>query len=153
MTTRKSTKQEKWKPGVPKQWLLLLAGLLWFGVGCMLDGFAGSWLKTEALGKAALLAALGFACALIIHHFGFLRIVDKNLARILPMQGKRCVFSFMPFKSYILILIMSLMGAALRHSALPRPYLAVLYMAIGTALILSSIRYFRTLIKSVRGCI
>jgi hypothetical protein len=145
--------REKWKPGVPKNWLLLLAGLLWFGVGCMLDGFAWSWLRTEMPGRASLLAAAGFACALVIHHFGFLRIVDKNLDRILPMQGKRCVFSFMPLKSYMLILIMSLMGATLRHSALPRPYLAVLYSAIGTALLLSSIRYFRYLIRSVRGCI
>ena len=84
---------------------------------------------------------------MVIHHFGFLRIVDKNLARILPMQGKRCVFSFMPLKSYILILIMSLLGVTLRHSPVPKPNIAVLYIAIGTALILSSIRYFRYLIQ------
>jgi hypothetical protein len=95
---------------------------------------------------------VGFACALAIHHFGFLRIVDKNLARILPMEGKRCIFSFMPWKSYILIVGMSLLGATLRHSALPKPYLAVLYMAIGTALFLSSFRYFRYLIRSIKGC-
>ena len=150
MTDPKHINREKWKPGVPKHCLLLLAGLLWIGVGCMLNGLAWSWLKTEATGKASMLGALGFACALVIHHFGFLRIVDKNLARILPMQGKRCVFSFMPWKSYILIVGMSLMGATLRHSPLPKPYLAVLYTAIGTALILSSIRYFRYLIRTPR---
>ena len=147
MMTEKRQNLEKWKPGVPKYWLLLLAGLLWFGVGCMLNSLAWSWLRVETTGKAALLGAAGFACALIIHRFGFSRIVDKNLARILPLQGKRCVFSFMPWKSYILILIMSLLGATLRHSPLPKPYLAVLYMAIGTALFLSSIRYFRSLIQ------
>ncbi len=151
MTSHKNTNLEKWKPGVPQKWLLLLAGLLWIGVGCMLTGLAWSWLGTETAGKAAMLGALGFACALVIHHFGFLRIVDKNLARILPMQGKRCVFSFMPWKSYILIVGMSLMGATLRHSPLPKPYLAVLYTAIGTALILSSIRYFRYLIRTTRN--
>lgn len=145
MTTEKRHHLEKWKPGVPKRWLLLLAGLLWFGVGCMLDGLAWSWLRPESAGKAALLGGLGLTCALVIHHFGFLRIVDKNLARIEPMQGKRCVFSFMPWKSYVLILVMSLLGATLRHSPLPKPYLAVVYAAIGTALILSSIRYFRHL--------
>ncbi len=151
MTERRQN-LEKWKPGVPKHWLLLLAGLLWIGVGCMLDSLAWSWLKTETAGKAAVLGALGFIGAMAIHHFGFLRIVDKNLARILPMEGKRCIFSFMPWKSYILIMSMSLLGATLRHSALPKPYLAVLYMAIGTALFLSSIRYFRYLIKSIKGC-
>jgi hypothetical protein len=152
MTDHKNTDREKWKLGVPKHWLLLLAGLLWIGVGCMLNSLAWSWLRTEPTGKAAMLGALGFASALVIHHFGFLRIVDKNLARILPMQGKRCVFSFMPLKSYILILIMSLLGVTLRHSPVPKPYLAVLYIAIGTALILSSIRYFRYVCKSIKGC-
>lgn len=147
MTTDKHKNLEKWKPGVPKPWLLLLAGLLWFGVGCMLDSLAWSWLRPEPAGRAALLGGLGLICALVIHHFGFLRIVDKNLARIKPMQGRRCLFSFMPWKSYGMILLMSLMGAALRHSPLPKPYLAVLYTAIGTALILSSIRYFRHLLQ------
>lgn len=150
MTTQKNINLDKWKPGVPKNWLLLLAGLLWIGVGCMLDGLAWSWLKTETPGKAAVLGAVGFACALMIHRFGFSKIVDKNLARILPLQGKRCVFSFMPWKSYILILIMSLMGATLRHSPVPKPHLAVLYIAIGSALILSSIRYFRVLARTLR---
>ncbi|NQV33445.1 MAG: hypothetical protein HQ515_12200 [Phycisphaeraceae bacterium] len=135
---------------MPKHWLLLLAGLLWIGVGCMLNGLAWSWLKTEPAGEAAMLGGLGFSGAMAIHHFGFLRIVDKTLARILPMQGKRCVFSFMPWKSYILIVGMSLLGATLRHSPLPKPYLAVLYTAIGTALILSSIRYFRVLARTLR---
>ena len=148
MTTQDSKKLTPWKPAVPKHWLLLIAGLLWFGIGCMMNGFAWSWLKTETTGKASMLLAMGFACALVIHHFGFLRIADKNLARILPMEGKRCVFSFMPWKSYILITIMIVMGAILRHSALPKPYLAALYSAIGTALILSSIRYFRYLIQT-----
>jgi hypothetical protein len=63
------------------------------------------------------------------------------------------VFSFMPWKSYILITIMIVMGATLRHSALPKPYLAALYSAIGTALILSSIRYFRFLIQTPRALV
>ena len=147
MTTERRHTLEKWKPGVPKHWLLLLAGLLWLGVGLMLDRLAWSWLKPQPTGKAALLAGLGLAGALVIHHFGFSRIVDKNLARIEPMQGKRCVFSFMPWKSYALILVMALMGIALRHSPVPKPTLAVLYTAIGTALILSSIRYFRHLLQ------
>ncbi len=152
MSGHKNTNLDRWKPGVPKHWLLLLAGLLWFGVGCMLDGLAWSWLNTETVGEAAVLGSMGFAFAMAIHHFGFLRIVDKNLARILPMQGKRCVFSFMPWKSYLLIVGMSLLGATLRHSPLPKPYLAVLYTAIGTALILSSLRYFRVLFKTIKGC-
>ena len=40
-------KIEKFKPGVPKSILLLVAGLIWVGIGVMLDVFSFSWLRTE----------------------------------------------------------------------------------------------------------
>ena len=142
---------EKWKPGVPKSALLFLAGIMWILVGIMLNGLAYSWLRAENLDNALLTSIIGFVCSLIIHHFGFLRIVDRNLDRILPMEGKKCVFAFMPLNSYILIIIMVLFGVLLRHSAIPKLYLSVLYTGIGTALILSSIRYLRYLILTLKG--
>jgi hypothetical protein len=138
-------KYEKWKPGVHKSWLLVIAGTLWICVGLMLDILAFFWLEHEIAYKALISAIIGFGSALLIHHFGFLRVVDKNLNRILPMEGERCIFSFISWKSYFLIAVMMLMGYALRHSPLPKLYLAALYSAIGTALILSSFRYLRQL--------
>jgi hypothetical protein len=141
---------ERWKPGVSKSALLFLAGIMWLGVGIMLDSLSYSWLKVESRNYALVAAVIGFVAALIIHHFGFLRIVDKNLARILPMEGRRCVFSFMPWKSYFLIMIMVMLGILLRHSPLPKLYLSVLYTGIGTALILSSVRYLRYLVITIK---
>jgi hypothetical protein len=134
---------ERLKPGVSKNILLFVAGMLWVMVGIMLNGMAYSWLRNERLGYALLAAAIGFVGSLFIHHFGFLRIVNRNLDRIIPMEGKRCVFSFMPWKSYVLVAVMITLGVLLRHSPIPKLYLAVLYIAIGTALILSSVRYLR----------
>ena len=142
---------EKWKPGVPKATLLLVAGVMWAGIGIVLDGLSYSWLRNEKSDDAFLSAVIGFACALVIHHFGFLRLVDRNLARILPMEGRRCLFSFIPWKSYIIIFIMILIGFFLRHSPIPKLYLAVLYTGIGTALILSSLRYLRHLILLIKS--
>jgi hypothetical protein len=142
---------EKWKPGVPKSVLLLIGGMMWIIVGVMLNGLAYSWLMTERLDYALFAAMIGFVCSLVIHHFGFLRIVDRNLDRILPMEGRRCIFSFMPWKSYMLISIMIVLGLLLRHSSIPKLYLAVLYIGIGTALILSSVRYLRYLILTIKG--
>ncbi len=142
---------EKWKPGVPKNTLLLIAGILWISMGIILDGISYSWLRTEDLTHAILASIIGFICALVIHHFGFLRIVDRNLDRILPMEGRRCVFSFMPWRSYILIIIMVLLGFLLRHSPIPKLYLSVPYIGIGTALILSSVRYLRYLLLSIKN--
>jgi hypothetical protein len=139
----KSKSVERYKPGVSKNTLLFVAGILWVMVGIMLNSMAWSWLRTERLGHALSAAAIGFVGSLFIHHFGFLRIVNRNLDRILPMEGKRCVFSFMPWKSYVMVAVMITLGVLLRHSPIPKLYLAVLYIGIGTALILSSVRYLR----------
>lgn len=143
--------KEKWKPGVPKNVLLLIAGILWIGTGIMLDALSYSWLRAEDFYDALVSSVIGFLCALVIHHFGFLRIVDRNLDRILPMEGRRCIFSFMPWKSYVLIIVMVLIGVLLRHSPIPKLYLSVLYIGIGTALILSSVRYLRHLILALKS--
>ncbi len=138
---------KKYKPAVPKAVLLFLAGGLWLGVGIMLLLLAASWLREAAQINRTLFAGSGVVLALLIHHFGFSKIVDKNLGRILPAQEKKCMFSFMPWKSYLLIPVMVALGILLRHSALPKHYLAILYIAIGLALLLSSVRYMRYFLK------
>lgn len=148
--TAKNLKIEAWKPGVPKSVLLLLAGAVWIGVAIMMNWLSYSWLRNESRDSALVALLIGFVGALVIHRFGFSRLVDKNLARIIPMEGPRCVFSFMPWKSYLLIMLMILMGFLLRHSPIPKLYLAVLYTAIGAALILSSVRYVRYFFMIIR---
>lgn len=137
---------EKFKPAVPKKLLLVIAGIMWCCVGIMLTLMAVQWLRLNE-GNKWLFAIPGIAAALIIHHFGFLKIVDKNLGRISDLPGNPCIFSFISWKSYLIIIIMITMGITLRHSAIPKEYLSVIYLGIGLALFLSSIRYFRKFIK------
>jgi hypothetical protein len=137
---------DKIKPAVDKRVLLFLAGFMWLGVGTMLLAFSYSWLNAFHVQGAFLFGGIGVAAALVIHHWGFLKIVDKNLGRILPMEGKKCVFSFLTWKSYIMVVLMVSLGALLRHSAIPKPYLSMLYTGIGLALVLSSVRYLRVLL-------
>jgi len=125
---------EKYKPAVTKFVLLVLAGGLWICVGVMLLSLAVSWLLESANSDRYVFAGSGVVLALLVHHFGFLRIVDKNLERLLPGDKKRCIFSFMPWKSYLLIPVMIAMGIILRHSPVPKEYLAILYSGIGLAL-------------------
>jgi hypothetical protein len=140
---------EKFNPAVDKKILVLLAGLMWSGVGVMLICFAVTWLGKYP-GKGVLLFyAAGFLAALPIHHFGFLKIADKNLNRLLPLTKKKCVFSFMTWRSYFIVLVMVAMGITLRHSSIPKQYLSVIYNGIGLALFLSSIRYYRFFLKLV----
>ena len=141
--------KERWKPAVPKNGLLFMAGMIWLTIGGLMNSLAYFWLKHENTTPVVLITTTGFVVALLIHHFGFLRIVDRNLGRILSLEGRRCLFAFMPWKSYLLVMVMILGGIVLRHSTLPRSYLAFLYIAIGTSLMLSSVRYLRYLILSL----
>jgi hypothetical protein len=137
---------EKFKPAVKKPILLLLSGLMWFGVGVMLNMFAVHWLIAYGNSFGFLFAGIGFIAALFIHHFGFLKLADKNLGRISYLKDKPCVFSFMSWRSYLIVVVMVTLGITLRHSSIPKQYLSVIYIGIGLALILSSIRYFKVLI-------
>lgn len=139
---------QKIKPAIQKKYLILLAGVAWFGVGVMLSDKAFVWF-IDANIKILLFTLIGFLLALVFHHFGFLRIADKNLKRIAEMEGGlRCAFSFIRWQSYLLILIMISFGIILRHSGIPLHYVGIIYLTIGLSLVFSSIRYFRYFFKS-----
>jgi hypothetical protein len=143
-------KINNFKPAVPNLLLLFLAGLVWIFVGGTLLFLAFSWLSGALNMNVKVFTITGVILALMVHHLGFLKIADNNLQRILLMRGKSCLFAFIPWKSYLIIAVMIAMGAILRHSTIPKPYLAVLYIGIGLALVLSSVRYFRVFIREIR---
>ncbi len=143
-------KNHPFKPAVTRHLLLFVAGIVWAAVGFMLLSLAFSWLSRASDIHIHPFVIAGVAGALLIHHFGFLKIADKNLKRILKMQDRSCLFAFIPWKSYLIIGVMILIGSVLRHSVIPKHCLAVLYIAIGLALVLSSIRYIRVFIQEVR---
>jgi hypothetical protein len=141
----------RFTPKVDKRILVFLAGIMWCGVGVMLMRVTFSWLAPETAKEQIFYFTAGFLFAMPIHHYGFLKLADKNLNRLLPLSEKKCLFSFITWKSYIIILIMMAMGIALRHSSLPKRYLSILYNGIGLGLFLSGIRYFRFFFKLVSG--
>jgi hypothetical protein len=145
-----SKKSDKIRPSVDKSVLIFLSFFVWVVVGTVLLLLAYSWLKASQVNGSFLFVGVGVGAALVIHHFGFLKIVDKNLGRILPMEGKKCVFSFMTWKSYIIVAVMITIGTVLRHSEIPKKYLSILYIGIGLSLVLSSIRYLRVLLRQLR---
>jgi hypothetical protein len=91
---------------------------------------------------------IAVAAGITIYLFGFSKLAAVNLSRIYeqaPGKEKVCVFAFQNTRSYIIIVIMMGMGYGLRHSSIPKTYLAPLYLAIGLALLLSSLKYYRHL--------
>ncbi len=139
----------RYKPAVGRPVLLLLAGGMWTVVGVGLVHLAWTWLADLDFEQALLRFAGAGAASVVIAWLGFLRIVDKNLGR-LPTRGKRCLFGFISWKSYLIVVVMVAMGIGLRHSAIPKHWLAMVYIAIGGALALSSLRYWRALLAPAR---
>jgi hypothetical protein len=144
---------KRYDPAVDKRLLVLLSGLVWSGVGVMLCNLAAGWLTDYAGGAGIYFGLSGIVLSLLIHHFGFLKLVDKNINRISSYENQKiCIFAFQERKSYIIVLIMICLGFILRSSPMPRTYLAVIYIGFGGAMLLSSIKYFRVFIKLILSC-
>jgi hypothetical protein len=135
------------KPILHKQWLHLLAGLMWSGVGIMLISLAIGWLRVLPFAKAVPYALAGIVLAFAIYRWGFSKLSNKNITRINSLAGEKTgLFAFQEWKSYPLVLFMIGLGITLRvYSPIPKPYLAVLYIGIGGGLFLASLHYYRHL--------
>jgi hypothetical protein len=83
--------------------------------------------------------------------FVFGGIVRKNIARIDLGPARASAFAFQGWKSYVVTVFMVGLGITLRHSAIPKPELAVVYEGIGLALLVTSLLYDRRLLNSLRG--
>jgi hypothetical protein len=140
---------KKYNPAVKKEYLLLPAGFLWMGVGIMLSVMAFRWLVPSL--QPLYFAVAGITAGILVHRFGFIKIAQKNIVRIEALPGKRCFFSFITFRSYLLVIVMMTLGITLRHSAIPREWLSVLYNGIGIGLALSSILYFKSYLNLRSG--
>ncbi len=140
---------EKLNPAVDKKYLLLTAGLMWCGVGVMLISFALFWLTHyEGRGKLLFYVA-GLLAGMPIHFMGFSKLAQKNISRLMAFQDRKCLFSFITWKSYLIIIIMVTLGITLRHSAIPKQYLSILYNGLGIGLFLSGTLYLLTSFKLI----
>ena len=133
---------EKFKPAVSKYWLMALAGLMWSGVGIMLFRLAVIWLRPVQRAWAWPLGSLGFIAAIVVYRFGFSKIALKNITRLCLLTDATCIFAFQAWKSYLIIIVMVALGLTLRHSPMPKHFLAVIYETIGGGLFFSSFHFY-----------
>jgi uncharacterized membrane protein len=132
---------QKYNPAVKKEYLLLPAGIMWMGVGIMLCTLAFIWLLNASHPFPFALA--GVIAGVIIYRFGFVKLARKNIDRIIALEGRHCFFSFITFKSYLIVIFMIALGVTLRHSHIHKDWLSLIYNGIGLGLALSSISYFK----------
>ncbi len=140
---REALMRMRFKPAVDKLWLVLLAGVMWTGVGIMLCAMATRWLVGGPRNLALPFGALGVVLGIATYRFGFTSLAQKNIHRIHLYTGRVCLFAFQRWQSYWLIAAMITLGRTLRHSSFPKHYLAVIYLTMGLALFISSLSYYR----------
>lgn len=142
MTDKRSSIPE---PAVSRRALVLGAGVFWLLGGFVLVVRAGSMMD---LGTARSMWPTGIAILLGVAkgHFIFKKVVAANLRRInrlSPHKEKICLFAFQSLESYLLVIVMVTAGILLRLTGLADLILVLVYLAVGTALILASRHYFR----------
>ena len=115
----------------------------------MLCNLAYGWLLPVAFPQVLRMTLAGVLLASAIFYFGFSKLAKKNIQRITAMAGdKVCIFAFQEWTSYPLIVVMVGLGLSLRILLpIPKPYLAILYIGIGGGLFLSSLCYYKHLLR------
>ena len=141
--------QTNFKPEIDKKWLLLASGLLWSVAGIFLLRISKHFLLDYSTLYIFVIIFTGLFIGLLITIFGFKRIAAKNSKRILAYPQKVCIFAFQRWQMYLLIIFMMSLGFFLRtHAFFPAFLMAIGYIGIGSALITSSISYYKLLSKT-----
>ncbi len=141
----------RFTPAASRRTRTLIAGLVWSAVGVMLVAWAVSWLAAATPFATLTFGVGGVTLALVAWRMLFRRLAAKNLERLAGLPDRLCVFGFQSPQSYLITVAMIALGVTLRHSALPKPELAVVYLAIGGALFLASMRYHVRFARTLKG--
>ncbi|MBN1463125.1 MAG: hypothetical protein JW922_05540 [Paludibacteraceae bacterium] len=136
-------------PRVHKHILVFVSGILWSGVGLFLISLAYRWFNQ--LSNNQIIAAWlgGLILGGAIAYFGFSKLADKNILRINQYHKKVCFWAFQKWTTYLLIVFMMSLGIFMRKTPyIPKFLLSPMYIGIGSALFLSSFRYYQFLVQT-----
>ncbi len=149
--TDKQTFWRKWEPAIPIPFHYLITAAMWIYVGQILISYGIVWFEEEITKFLWLFILVSVIAVLSIFKFGFLKIVYKNIKRLQQKRDKICIFAFMEWKSYIIMVIMMTMGIMLRTFIGPNEYLGIMYIGIGGGLLLSGLIYFKPIIQLIKN--
>jgi hypothetical protein len=127
---------------VPKNRLMLLAGVVWCVAGAMVS-LVGLPLELRLAPAQLTLVPLAVAVFLVFYLFVFSRLVRRHTHRIRARSEERLpVWAFFNAGSWVVMAVMMGGGMALRMSGLaPDWVIAFFYTGLGIALFLCGIRF------------
>jgi hypothetical protein len=128
----------RFKPASSRKTRLLLAGLAWSAVGVGLLTAGIHWLLAVPRPAGALALAAAVAGGWAKARFVLRPRAEQNAARILASEDGRCAGGAFSWQAWLFVALMMATGITLRHSAVSRFWLGLLYAAVGAALLLAS---------------
>ena len=135
-------------PTIRRHYLFALAGILWTVAGGILCVRGIIWLGMLSTNTAIIVALVSVVGAGGGYVLGFSKIVVKNIDRINQMPERAHIFAFTSARGYLMIALMMTIGITLRNSSIPKYYLTIPYFAMGTILLIGSVRFYRQFIFS-----
>jgi hypothetical protein len=127
---------------LPKNHLMLIAGLVWCAAGAMVC-VVGLPLEFTMAPSALVLFPLSAAIFVAFYLFVFTRLVNKHTGRIRARTEDRLpVWHFFNASSWLVMAVMMGGGMALRLShVMPDWFIAFFYSGLGVALFLCGLRF------------
>ncbi len=129
-----------YKPAAPARLHLLLAAGMWTAVATLLLLFGIRWTWMAHTPYFWPLVAAAVALGLVKARFVLDRTTVRMIERIRTRGDGRCIGGFQSLRSWAFVLLMMAAGRLLRGSPLPRIIVALLYLTVGTALLLATRR-------------
>ena len=135
-------------PTLPKNQLVLLAGLVWCVAGTMVC-MVGLPLQLTLAQRHLILVPLAASVFLVFYRFVFSRLVVKHTRRIRARTEERLPWwQFFNRSSWVVMGVMMGGGLVLRHSHLmPDWMIAFFYTGLGLALLVCGIRFLRVFVR------
>jgi hypothetical protein len=96
----------------------------------------------------AALIALAVVLGVLKSRYLLDRVARKAVLRIYH-RGKACYFGFFSWKSWLFVGGMMGGGILLRNSGLPKDFLAVLYVGVGSGLVLADRIFWQAAVKPI----
>lgn len=128
-----------YKPAAPARMHLLLAALMWTSVGSALLFFGIRWMRAADISHVALMIGAGGVLGVLKSRLVLYRTARKTISRIHERGDGRCLGGFLSWRSWLLVLLMAVCGRLFRGSGLPVNIISFVYVAVGVALLVTSL--------------
>jgi hypothetical protein len=136
-SSRPATLIARAKPAAPASVHLMLAALMWSVVGSAMIVFGTRWVWLGPHPWLRWVLAVAAALGVLKSRLVLDRAAGRIAARITARGDGRCIGGVLSPRTWLLVVVMAAGGRWLRSGHLARPLVGLLYVAVGTALLLS----------------